>query len=74
MRSSATQVLKKDLFDENDEEVEDIEEEESKGGSLSLIHILDILEKLPFCQEKQKYLKRTLFFRQHYLMRMQHAI
>ncbi len=33
VRSSATQVLKKDLFDENDEEVENIEEEESKGGS-----------------------------------------
>ena len=33
VRSSATQVIKKELFDDNDEAVDDIEEEESKGGS-----------------------------------------
>ena len=43
VRSSATQVLKKDLFDENDEEVEDIEEEESKGGSFFVKFLIVIL-------------------------------
>ena len=43
MRSSATQVLKKDLFDENDEEVENIEEEESKGGSFFVKFLIVIL-------------------------------
>lgn len=33
VRSFATQVIKKELFDDNDEAVDDIEEEESKGGS-----------------------------------------
>ena len=33
VRSSATQVIKKELFDDNDEAVDDIEEEESNGGS-----------------------------------------
>ncbi|MBF1125019.1 MAG: SH3 domain-containing protein, partial [Solobacterium sp.] len=42
VRSSATQVLKKDLFDENDEEVEDIEEE-SKGGSFFVKFLIVIL-------------------------------
>ena len=43
VRSSATQVLKKDLFDENDEEVEDIEEEESKGGRFFVKFLIVIL-------------------------------
>ena len=43
VRSSATQVLKKDLFDENDEEVEDIEEEEAKGGSFFVKFLIVIL-------------------------------
>lgn len=43
VRSSATQVLKKDLFDENDEEVENIEEEESKGGSFFVKFLIVIL-------------------------------
>ncbi|BET22819.1 sigma factor-like helix-turn-helix DNA-binding protein [Solobacterium moorei] len=43
VRSSATQVLKKDLFDENDGEVEDIEEEESKGGSFFVKFLIVIL-------------------------------
>lgn len=43
VRSSATQVLKKDLFDENDEEVEDIEEGEAKGGSFFVKFLIVIL-------------------------------
>ena len=42
-RSSATQVIKKELFDENDEAVEDLEEEESKGGSFFVKFLIVIL-------------------------------
>ena len=43
IRSSATQVIKKELFDENDEAVEDLEEEESKGGSFFVKFLIVIL-------------------------------
>ena len=43
IRSSATQVIKKELFDENDEAVEDLEEEESKGGSFFVKLLIVIL-------------------------------
>ena len=43
IRSSATQVIKKELFDENDEAVEDLEEEESKGGSFFVKFLIAIL-------------------------------
>ena len=43
IRSSATQVIKKELFDENDEAVEDLEEEESKGGSFFVKVLIVIL-------------------------------
>ena len=43
IRSSATQVIKKELFDENDETVEDLEEEESKGGSFFVKFLIVIL-------------------------------
>ena len=43
IRSSATQVIKKELFDESDEAVEDLEEEESKGGSFFVKFLIVIL-------------------------------
>ena len=43
IRSSATQVIKKELFDENDEAVEDLEEEESKGGSFFVKFLIVLL-------------------------------
>lgn len=43
IRSSATQVIKKELFDENDEAVEDLDEEESKGGSFFVKFLIVIL-------------------------------
>ena len=43
IRSSATQVIKKELFDENDEAVEELEEEESKGGSFFVKFLIVIL-------------------------------
>ena len=43
IRSSATQGIKKELFDENDEAVEDLEEEESKGGSFFVKFLIVIL-------------------------------
>lgn len=43
IRFSATQVIKKELFDENDEAVEDLEEEESKGGSFFVKFLIVIL-------------------------------
>ena len=43
IRSSATQVIKKELFDENDEAVEDLEEEESAGGSFFVKFLIVIL-------------------------------
>ena len=43
IRSSATQVIKKELFDENDEALEDLEEEESKGGSFFVKFLIAIL-------------------------------
>ena len=43
IRSSATQVIKKELFDENDEAVENLEEEESKGGSFFVKFLIVIL-------------------------------
>ena len=43
IRSSATQVITKELFDENDEAVEDLEEEESKGGSFFVKFLIVIL-------------------------------
>ena len=43
IRSSATQVIKKELFDENDETVEDLEEEESAGGSFFVKFLIVIL-------------------------------
>ena len=43
IRPSATQVIKKELFDENDEAVEDLEEEESKGGSFFVKFLIVIL-------------------------------
>lgn len=43
IRSSATQVIKKELFDENDEAVEDLEEEESKGRSFFVKFLIVIL-------------------------------
>lgn len=43
IRSSATQVIKKELFDENDEAVEYLDEEESKGGSFFVKFLIVIL-------------------------------
>ena len=43
IRSSATQVIKKELFDENDEAVEDLEEEESKAGSFFVKFLIVLL-------------------------------
>ena len=43
IRSSAPQVIKKELFDESDEAVEDLEEEESKGGSFFVKFLIVIL-------------------------------